>query len=628
MCGIVGKADSKGIVDASLIERMRDTMTHRGPDDCGIWSSLDGRVAFGHRRLSILDLSVRGHQPMRSTDGVSCITFNGEIYNYVELRAELQRLGHSFQSETDTEVVLAAYSEWGTESLKRLNGMFVFAIFDGDRKRLFLARDRAGEKPLFYRHIDRTFTFGSELKALMADRALPRRVDLQALNHYLSFGYVPREKCMVQGVLKLPAAHALTYEIESDRLQVWPYWILPEPGWAAEDTANSDPEQLLDELESLLGDSVRRQMVADVPVGILLSGGVDSSLITAMAASVSSRPVKTFTVSFPGQGVYDESAHARLVASHFGTDHSEFVAEATSVDLLPRLAAQYDEPMADSSMLPTFLVSEQIRRQATVALGGDGGDELFGGYMHHSWLQSQQRIRKWMPGPLRALVGNAASTVVPVGTRGRNWVIGFTADLPASIAHVNIFFDARSRSRLLAPVWARLGNGALTPEMTKINLTDPRMSTIQQATRVDFLTYLTDDILVKVDRASMLTSLEVRAPFLDYRLIEFAFGRVPDNLRATTSERKVLLRRLAARILPPEFDAVRKQGFSIPLGAWFKGHWGEYMETVLRESDADLFDRRVIDQLIKGQRKGLSNTNRLYALTMYELWRRTYSVSA
>jgi len=627
MCGIVGIAKARERVELALIETMRDTMTHRGPDDRGSWSSPEGRVAFGHRRLSIIDLSPKGHQPMLSRDGNLCITFNGEIFNYLDLREELRRLGHTFDSESDTEVLLAAYAEWGTESLKRLNGQFAFAMYDDARKRLLVARDRAGEKPLFYRHQNGTFAFASELKALMADPSMPRRVDLQSLNHYLAFGYVPGERCMLEGVRKLPQGHALTYELENDALHVWPYWQLPQPSSNGEVVSPERAEALVDELHELLKDAVRRQMIADVPVGILLSGGVDSSLVTAMAASVSSRPVKTFTVSFPGHGAYDESAHARLVAKHFGTDHSELVGEAGRVDLLPQLAAQYDEPMADSSMLPTYLVSKLIRRDATVALGGDGGDELFGGYMHHAWVQRQQRMRAWLPRPLRRAAGAAASALMPVGMRGRNWIIGFTSDLQQSIAHVNIYFDANARSHLLAPVWRDLGGAALAPETEKVALCDRELSPLQQTTRVDFMTYLPDDILVKVDRASMLTSLEVRAPFLDYRIIEFAYSRVPDSLRATESGRKLLLRRLAERVLPPEFDAVRKQGFSIPLGSWFKGEWGATIESILNDADPALFDRNVMADLIAGQRRGLSNTHRLYALTMFELWRRTYAVT-
>ena len=627
MCGIVGIAVRDQSLDVGALCRMRDTMAHRGPDDQGVWSSSDRRVGLGHRRLAILDLSPNGHQPMLSSDSAACITFNGEIYNYLELRDELRGRGYTFRTESDTEVLLAAYAEWGTDLLQHLNGMFAFAIYDVRRRILFIARDRAGEKPLFYSKRGDTLLFASELKALMAAPGFEKRIDVTALNQYFAFGYVPGGQSMLQGVHKLPAAHALTFEIDTAQLKVWRYWILPHPPTNGQPLSESRCEELADELTGLLRDAVRRQMIADVTVGILLSGGVDSSLVTAMAASVSSRPVKTFTVSFPGHGAYDEAPFARLVASHFGTEHHELVAEPTTIDLLPRLAAQYDEPMADSSMLPTYLVSRLIRRDATVALGGDGGDELFGGYPHHSWLQRQDRYRRFIPGVLRRAVGRTATLVLPLGLRGRNWIIGFSSDVPRSIATLNTFFDPLSRSRLLSPVWEQLGENGSSPECSKEALIAKAGSSLQQATRADFLTYLPDDILVKVDRASMLTSLEVRAPLLDYRIIEFAFGHLPDSLRATASARKIVLRLLARRLLPAQFDATRKQGFSIPLARWFKGEWGRYMESILADASPDIFDRPMIGRLIEGQKRGFSNSHRLFSIVMFELWRRTYDVA-
>jgi asparagine synthase (glutamine-hydrolysing) len=334
--------------------------------------------------------------------------------------------------------------------------------------------------------------------------------------------------------------------------------------------------------------------------------------------------VKTFTISFPGHGTYDESPFARLVAEHFGADHTELVAEPATAELLPMLARQYDEPMADSSMLPTYLVSRLIREHATVALGGDGGDELFGGYTHHSWIQQQERMRSLVPRPVRRLAHRVVQDLVPTGVKGRNFLLGFTGDLGESIARYGLFFDQRTRHRLLAPGISPFADD--TPEMVKSSAFADR-SPLWRSTAVDFSGYMTDDILVKVDRASMLTSLEVRAPWLDHRIIEFAFGRVPDRLRATATERKILPRRLAARLLPPELDLNRKQGFSIPLHRWFKGPWGRMFESVLAEADPALFNRRTIHQLIVSQRKGFANTNRLFALTLFELWRREYAVT-
>jgi asparagine synthase (glutamine-hydrolysing) len=366
-------------------------------------------------------------------------------------------------------------------------------------------------------------------------------------------------------------------------------------------------------------------MIADVPVGIMLSGGIDSSLVTALAARASPRPVKTFTVSFPGHAAYDEAPFARLVARHFGTEHVELAAEAAVTELLPDLVRQYDEPIADSSMIPTFLVSRQIRTHATVALGGDGGDELFGGYPHYAWLEKHERARRLLPRPARRALGSAAARFLPPGVRGRNYLIGLRDGVAQTIAHVNLYFDAHSRDRLLAPRGDG-GRRAAGVEDTRAALCPPGQTPLQQSTNVDFRNYLVDDILVKVDRASMLTSLEVRAPWLDPRIIELAFSRVPDGLRAGQGRLKVLPKRLAARLLPKELDIQRKQGFGLPLDRWFRGDWGRFVGDVLREAEPALFDQGTIASLIQGQRRGLYNMPRLFALTVFELWRREYRV--
>jgi len=623
MCGIVGVVSSSAIGEQRLLIDMRDTLTHRGPDGADVWWSADRRVGFGHRRLAIIDLSPGGRQPMTDASGQYEITFNGEIYNYRDLRRQLEAKGSVFRTASDTEVLLEAYREWGADCLSHLNGMFAFAIFDQLSGQVFLARDRAGEKPLFYWRTPGKLVFASELKALMADPAFTRTLDLEALEFYLTYGYVPGARCLLQGVRKLPPGHAMSFAPASDVLRVWRYWDLPEGPVDPQPSA----DMLSAELESLLEDTIRRQLVADVPVGVLLSGGLDSSLITAIASRVSSGPVKTFTISFPGHGVYDESPYARLIADHFGTAHSELAAEPASVELLPLLARQYDEPLADSSIVPSYLVSKLVRQHATVALGGDGGDELFGGYPHYSWIQRQERIRRWIPARVRHGASAAAGRFVPTGVRGRNYAIGFASDLSCSIAHVNVYFDRWTRNRLLRPVRDGKNDLGTLPESYRSGLCGPSHSILRQATEADFRTTMVDGYLVKVDRASMLNSLEVRLPWLDYRLVEFAFGRVPDSLRATVADRKILPRRLGARLLPRDMDLKRKQGFSIPLHAWFKGEWGSYMASVLDEADSSLFDRSTIHSLIAGQQRGRANTARLFALTMFELWRREYRIT-
>jgi len=500
--------------------------------------------------------------------------------------------------------------------------MFAFALYDGRLRQLFMARDRAGEKPLYYAAGRGALRFASELKGLMADAALERRVDAEALDCYLAMGYVPGERCMLRAVKKLPPAHALVFDLQSGQSRLWRYWRLPEPDEAGAGRIGAEAEALLQELETLLEDAVRRQLVADVPVGILLSGGVDSSLVTAMAVRAAAK-VKTFTIRFPGYGRYDETEHARLIARHFGTEHVELVAAESTVDLLPLLARGYDEPMADSSMIPTYLVSKLVREHCTVALGGDGGDELFAGYPHYSrllWLQ--QRLGP-VPLALRRAAAGAADRL-PIGFRGRNWLQGLGADLRSGLPLIFSLFDRDARRRLMRPQ----GAWALAAEGIRADGVPASADLLQRATRMDFGNYLAEDILVKVDRASMLNSLEVRAPLLDHRLIEFAYGSVPSRLKATARGRKVLLKRLAARVLPPAFDCERKQGFSIPLAAWLRsGPWKAFFRETLLDSDNALFDRGAVTGLLDGQARGRANSERLFALVLFELWRREYRIS-
>lgn len=620
MCGIVGVGAMAPQFNRAWLPIARDSLTHRGPDDAGEWWSEDGHVGLAHRRLSILDLSPAGHQPMHLAGRRLSIVFNGEIYNFKDLRTELEQRGYAFRSHSDTEVLLAAYDVWGTNCLSRLNGMFAFALYDAPRGQLFLARDRAGEKPMFYRLDGGTLYFASELKALLANPGLPRYIDPAALDCYLAMGFVPGDRCILQGYQKLPPAHALSFDLRQGTARVWRYWQLPdlEPQTAL---GVVDETALLNELEALLEDAVGRQLVADVPVGVLLSGGVDSSLVTAMAVRRSSQ-VRTFSVGFPGHGKLDETPHARLIASYFGTEHVELLAEPTTAELIPRLARQFDEPIVDSSMIPTWLVSHLVRQHCTVALGGDGGDELFAGYHGYSrLLWMQQRLAR-IPGFLRHGVALAAEYWLPVGLKGRNYLQGLDMDLRHSLPLLASYFDPTVRRKLMRGH----SHYSLVAEALRHKRIPTQTDLLQRATRMDFSDYLAEDILVKVDRASMLNSLEVRAPLLDYRLIEFAFGRVPSHLKATANDKKILLKRLASRVLPKEFDKQRKQGFSIPLAEWLKvGPFRDLFWDTLSRPDC-LFDARTVLQLLKGQELGFSNGERLFALVQFELWRREYGV--
>lgn len=621
MCGIIGIASQAPVFDRDWLTAGRDNMLHRGPDGSGEWWSDDGYVGLGHRRLAIIDLSLAGHQPMHDVRNELHLVFNGEIYNFLDLRQELAMKGYSFCSHSDTEVILAAYREWDIDCLSRLNGMFSFALYDSRKQEIFIARDRAGEKPLFYTVNDNRLCFSSELKGLMANPILPRLIDRNALDCYLAMGFVPGDRCILQGVKKLPPAHALVFNLKSGQSHLWRYWQLPELDLSEVD--ETDNVMLLDELETVLEDAVRRQLVADVPVGVLLSGGVDSSLITAMAVRSTPR-VKTFTVRFPGHDRYDETKHARLIAQFFGTEHVELEATDSTVDLMSVLARQFDEPIADSSMIPTYLVSRLIREHCTVALGGDGGDELFGGYGHYSRLLWLHRNIGWIPLSLRSSVSRISEVLLPVGFKGRNLIQGLGTDFQVGSLPIGFYFDRRSRNRLMA----KQSSLQLTAESIREQRSPLSPDLLQRATRMDFGNYLAEDILVKVDRASMLSSLEVRAPFLDYRVIEFAFGRVPTDLKATPLSRKILLKKLCERVLPPEFDQHRKQGFSIPLAHWLQdGPWHDFFHNVLSNVDSSIFDKKFVNDLLRGQRNGRSNSERLFSLALFELWRQEYEVS-
>lgn len=621
MCGIAGVATFNQI-SRDTIEKMIASMNHRGPDGSGVWLSPDSTVGLGHRRLAIIDLTTSASQPMVDSTKHFCIVFNGEIYNYKDLKTQLENLGCQFNSESDTEVLLEAFKVWGADCLTRIHGAFSFCIYDQRRKVLFLARDRAGEKPLFYSFSRGNFVFASELKAIMSIPGFSRRISHEALSSYLCYGYVPGEMCILSGVNKVPPAHAMEIDCESWERKIWRYWSIPSP----DHKALCDAEELKGRLLELLRTSVQRQMIADVPIGILLSGGVDSSLITAVAASGGATNLRTFTVSFPGHKEYDESMYAKIVARHFSTQHTVLEASQASADILPELAAQFDEPIADSSMVPTYMVAKLVKQCCTVALGGDGGDELFGGYPTYSWLQNQQIFRSCCPAFFRSGISKIAENFLPVGLKGRTNLMGLSDDLCNSINYFNVLFDRRPRESLLKGHATMSEAGSFMPEKVKQGLYRPEYGVAGSAMLIDFLTYLPDNILVKVDRTSMLNSLEMRAPFLDHSIIEFAFGEIPDALRATRSDRKILLKSLCRDLLPANLDITRKQGFIIPLKDWLSGEWGHFFKEVLFDKHC-VFNREMVESLWKWQQMGLRNTERLFALTIFELWRKHYQVS-
>lgn len=610
MCGIYGSVLRREPVLENLLLLQRDKLSHRGPDDSGLWVSSDQRVGLGQRRLSIIDLSPMGHQPMLSADGRFVIVFNGEVYNFKQLKEELKTQGVCFTSDSDTEVLLAAYIAWGETFLIRLNGMFAFAIYDQGTPSLapslFIARDRVGEKPFYYSHTADSFRFASELKAI--DHF--GKINLQALNHYLTLGYVPGSMCLFEGVHKLPPAHCGRLNLSTGALDIRRYWALPKN----QPKFKIDGTELATEAGALIEDSVRLRLIADVPVGVLLSGGLDSSLVVAAAARVSSSPVETFTIALPGSSL-DEAHHAQKVAGFFGTRHHVLPLAKPSLDLLDGLAPFIDEPIADSSVLPAWLVFGLARKHVTVALGGDGGDELFGGYTHYQQSLADVERLRWLPQPLLGVLARAAS-VLPAGVRGRNRLASLRGGASQQTIWGGAYFDVRLRQRLLKfDAVTELGAGFQAPELFLYGLYMQGADPLDGMTRADFGSVLPDDFLVKVDRASMAHSLEVRAPMLDHRLIEFAFGQVPSEWKIKGKETRRLQRVLAKQWLPPDLDINRKQGFSIPINEWLRNE-GEQGLMNRMSGLPDLINLGEVRGIVRGHIAGRANGGRLFALIM------------
>jgi len=621
MCGLIGIAGAPAKDATDWVQRGADALKHRGPDDEGMALSADGLCLMAHRRLAIIDLSPAGHQPMQDVTGQVTLVFNGEIYNFRELRKELEGKGFAFRSNSDTEVLLNAYLAWSEECVERFNGMFAFAVYDQRQQKLLLARDRAGEKPLYFRATKDALVFASEIKAMLMDPSFQTRLAAESLDHYLAFGHSPFDRSMIEGVDKLPPAHYLVYDLRRARSRLRRYWQPPAP--ASIRTLNrAQLDQHLDEFADLFADSVRRQLVSDVPLGVLLSGGVDSSLVTAMAVH-EAVDVHTFTLSLPDATEYDETPFARLIAHHFKTRHTELVVQEPEVGLLDKLARQFDDPIADASMIPTYLISQAIREHCTVAVGGDGGDELFGGYSRYNQQLVYQRMLGWMPGPVRRTLAAAADRVLPQHARGRGLVRTLGSPFRFGAMPATYRLSLAERNALIP---------GLRPSHPGEHLFARQMPDcapgVQSLTRLDFATYLPEDLLVKVDRASMLASLEVRSPFLDYRIIEFAFGRLPMNLKTTPFKRKIFLKHLARRVLPDEFDLKRKQGFSVPYYRWFQSApWRQYCEDALLVNGDSLFNRTQIDALLHAAHERPNVYTQLFPLVMLERWRAVYGLA-
>jgi asparagine synthase (glutamine-hydrolysing) len=621
MCGIAGFVDRNGHLEntatesAALVRQMCDVIRHRGPDDEG--SFVGDGAALGMRRLSIIDLA-GGHQPIRNEDGSIWVVFNGEIYNYRELRADLEARGHTFYTDTDTETIVHAYEEWGDDGFSHLRGMFGIALWDRRARTLLLARDRVGIKPLFYAKHGARFYFGSEIKSILAAGGVTPALDAAALEHYLSFLYTPPDASIFEGIRKLPPGHTLRWN--DGQIQITRYWQLP-----AEETFQGTMDDASAQLTSVLDDAVRSHLVSDVPIGALLSGGVDSSLVVALMARASARPIKTFSIGFD-EREFDELEAAGRVARHFGTDHHEFVVRPDALAIVDDLVEHFDEPFGDSSAIPTWYVSQMARRHVTVVLSGDGGDELFGGYDRYLPSPRVETFDARL-GQLGRRAAAAAWPVLPHGFKGRAFLRHVAQDPRGRYLDSIRFFQPDEMGALLTVELQRaIGR-------RRINAHGERFERFRelawpsQMMRFDFETYLPDDILTKVDRMSMAHSIESRVPLLDHQVVSFA-ATLPARMKIEGGERKRVFKRAAAAILPPDVLIRRKQGFGVPLAFWFRERLREFVVETLqakRTRERGYFQPQFVDRLVREHLGGRRDHSlRLWQLVMFELWHRRY----
>ncbi len=590
MCGISGFLEARARpkpAQEAIAASMATALAHRGPDDSGVWSDTESGIALGHRRLAIIDLSPAGHQPMLSADGRHVVSFNGEIYNYPDLAARLRQEGVALRGHSDTEVLIEGVARWGVvETLRRSEGMFALALWDRQARSLTLARDRLGIKPLYWSRQGGLFLFASELKALHRHPDWRPAIDRDALASYLRFGYVPAPAAIYRDTHKLPPGTMLTVTRQG-AAEIAPYWRLDEvaaAGIAAPE--RGDEASQLDVLEHVLRRAVLNEMVSDVPLGAFLSGGVDSSLVLALMQAQSGRPVRSFTVGFSAQG-YDEAQHARRVAAHLGTDHTElYVEDETARQVIPDLPVWYDEPFADSSQIPTRLISALARRHVTVALSGDGGDELFAGYERHRWAARLRRLRL-LPGALRSAAGGALAALPEEAARRGAALLPerLRPALPEQkLQKLAAALGARDDAALyrsIVSLWpepGRLVPGAREAEGAGAarGIADP----VERMMLQDALTYLPDDILTKVDRASMSVALEVRVPLLNHRVVEAAW-RLPPDMKLRRGTSKWVLRQILYRHVPRALIERPKHGFSVPLAEWLRGPLRGWAEDLL-----------------------------------------------
>jgi asparagine synthase (glutamine-hydrolysing) len=652
MCGIAGfwSCDSISRPDAEhILAGMAETIRHRGPDDSGTWFDDEIGVALCHQRLSIIDLSRAGHQPMLSACGRFVISYNGEIYNFQKIRAELAQLGHRFRSNSDTEVILEAAVEWGFEGmLSKLVGMFAFALFDRKERMLYLVRDRLGKKPLYFYLTGKLLIFGSELKALCAYPGFPRKIDNGSLELYLRYQYVPAPNTIYSDTRKLLPGQYCSISLDTGGKLLDPnfytYWdALLVAGDGQSNLIQDDDTAVIRMFQDLLLDATGKRMISDVPLGALLSGGIDSSLVTALMQSLSNKPVRTFTIGFH-EADFDEAQQAKAIAAHLGTDHTElYVTSRETMDVVPALPDIYDEPFADSSQIPTFVVSKLARQQVTVALSGDGGDELFGGYNRYVWANKIWKSVAWLPADLRrgisnGLTGRTPETwdkmfkpvmhLAPAALRQR--MIGDKLHKLAAIikardsddVYRTLVWSGEQNCSILSP--NRKTDMAIPDPLERLGDILPFKDAILRMMLTDQMTYLPDDILVKVDRASMAVALELRAPLLDHRVAELAW-RLPQKYKIRDGRSKWLLRRILDKYVPAKLIDRPKSGFGIPFGQWLRDPLREWAEELLDEKKLQqegIFQAEAVRLYWQEHLAGRRNRQYiLWPILMFQAWK-------
>ncbi|MGA2462957.1 MAG: asparagine synthase (glutamine-hydrolyzing) [Thermodesulfobacteriota bacterium] len=631
MCGILAilNYDFQKQVDEQLLRQMTDTMAHRGPDDAGYWVS--GPIGLGHRRLAIIDLSPAGHQPMSNEDGTIWITYNGEIYNFKELREDLEIKGHIFRSHTDTETVLHAYEEWGTECLSHFNGMWAFALWDDRHHSLFVARDRLGVKPLIYYYDEKRFICASEIKGIIADRTVPREIDPEALHHYLSLMNIPAPFTIYKRIRKLQPGHYLLFK--EGKIEERIYWDLPMG-----EEVRDDQSKIIDTLEVCLKDSVRRRMISDVPLGVFLSGGIDSSLISAMAAQFAAdKQLNTFTVSFEGLEDYDESLWARQVAGHIGSNHHEMNLAFDFLKTLPHLVRLFDEPFAISSVLALYLISKEVCKNVKVVLTGDGGDEVFGGYpWRHSLLhQYLDWFTSWPFTWFRKNEYKEPTPPIRWKTSIRRMRLRQVADALKyndQILRQWMYFQSlycyneAEKAKLYNPEWAEQKGEASTDDLLLSHVPAEAPNRLARWIAFDLKTTLADEMLAKVDKATMACGLEARVPLLDYRLVESVVN-LPAYMKVQGREGKRILRELGRRYLPEAILQRPKHGFNVPLKVWFRDELKSFVNDILDEPllrESGVFRPKTVQEIWRRHQEGKAKdfSNHIFVLLCFELWRR------